>query len=917
MDDAAEWNALPADEQRSVWHETEHNFWQSFELEHDALRIAAEADYSKATLDVKVELGTLSGKRTQLDELRGRLSRELASVEEELARIAEACDDKATRLVALEQDYRKSEQERLESRERVVKTMEDFFRFKRGHGHSPELKPSREQHMVRDALAMRAAPQPPPTDERPIRHALPIKGSRPPTTPSTPIVVLPRPDMGQGQNHAADVLVDVVDADGCVIGPVRRIEPWNQWVKEIQDMPIKRAVKIRRGRKFNQDHLATIYDRSEGKGVKFVSSMIQATGEIQAQRCHSCDKNQGAFDDCIILGGPLFQKCGNCEWNRQGCHMPLVTKSNNAGTPVKGRPPKKHLELNAPPARLHPDPEGAANEGVVRTADIAKAAMDSVRAPREMDVVELAPPAHKSPGGQEPVQMPTPREPKEQSFAGSAYTAAPAFASVNAMAPFSGFTPANARSRPPSRDIPTPSGGSSPRPMASLEPLEDITRDNLVLRHNGVVYTYPEIVEGVPVAKIDPGHPYWDLGWPCIKSLVEPQLESWREKNSAALQATARGEGGSAKFQTGRQVNRGVRILEFLETGEISPYQLLSKKFTHTGKGAITSYDTLFRLCESLSELARYNLSVTPIEWLRHRLHEMMLEKGINFNVSKTIHDFYHDPKLSALRAKNGYKSIGRPSGYKTTVQSNGTPQGSSKKRKDTHSQASSPRETPSAVPSPLAARDGELSPTPGRRSLEETDSSSDTRLHKRPKHLSPAPVVAREDSARSEYSETDSWSGAPLTKEDWRLYQVKTRLFTSSTAVTQYWNWQENEQLFEHQVLKDTNPVTWGVHREPIDFTVRLDDIVEVRWNVDALQVHLVMRKHGATKAKQDSLPRGDVMAAFKRERTIRRFLEFCRDRNLRTVDVTADEMDIRWGEMQSERLPDTDEQASESLKE
>lgn len=887
MDDAAEWNALPADEQRSVWHETEHNFWHGFEQEQESLRLAAEMDYSKAALDIKVELATLAGKRTQLDDLRGRLSRELATVEEELARIADACDDKATRLVAMEQSYRKSEQKRLESRDKVVQTMDTFFRFKRGHGPVPNLKPSHEQQAVIIGPV-------PAADDRPPRHALPVKGSRPPSTPSTPTPAASRPVM-EPATHA-DALVDIVDADGNVIGPVQRIEPWNQWVKEIQDLPVKRPVKIRRGRKFNQDHLTTIYDRSEGKGVKFVSSMIQATGEIQAQRCLSCDKNQGAFDDCIILGGPLFQKCGNCEWNRQGCHMPLLSKSNNAGTPLKDRSLKKPFELDAPPA-LQPDPVSAAKAALAQTAGIARAAMDSVRISQDVEAADPSPPPHKSPVGAEPVQMPTPQEPKEQSFSSSAYTAAPVFppifAPAGAVAPPGGFTPANVRSRPPSRDILTPSAASaegSPRPMPqpSSDPLEEITAENLVLRHNGIVYTYPDIVEGVPVGKIHQGHPYWELGWPCIKSLVEPQLESWREKNAAALQATARGEGGSAKFQTGRQVNRGVRILEFLETGDISPYQLLAKRFTHTGKGAITSYDTLFRLCESLSELAKYNLSVTPVDWLRHRLHEIMMEKGPGFNVSKTIHDFYHDPKLSALRAKNGYKSIGRPSGYRT-AQGNGTPQGSSKKRKSTHSRASTPRETPPAVPSPSAALNGVLSPTPTQRSPGEPDVPFEGHPHKRPKHDSPAPTSVRGDSAAAEYSETDSWSGAPLARGDWRLYQVKTRVFTSNTEVTQYWNWKEKERLFEHQVLKDSDPVSWGVHREPIDFHVRLDDIVEVRWSVDALQAHLVMSKYGAARAKQDGLPRGDVMAAFKRERTIRRFLDFCRDRKLRTVEVSA----------------------------
>lgn len=224
MDEAAEWNALPAEEQCPVWHETEQNFWQSFEQEQESLRANAEIRYSKATLDIKVELGTLSGKRAQLDEVRGRLSRELASVEEELARNARACDDKATRLVAMEQEYRQKEQERLEARQKVVRTMENFFRFKRGHGSGPVLKPGREQGSVRDALAVDVARSAPPTNERPTRHPLPIKGSRPPSTSSAPAPVVPRPSMGL-MNRPGDVLVNAVDADGNVIGPVKGSSP--------------------------------------------------------------------------------------------------------------------------------------------------------------------------------------------------------------------------------------------------------------------------------------------------------------------------------------------------------------------------------------------------------------------------------------------------------------------------------------------------------------------------------------------------------------------------------------------------------------------------------------------------------------------------------------------------------------------
>ncbi|PNY24171.1 Uncharacterized protein TCAP_05899 [Tolypocladium capitatum] len=938
MDEAAVWSALPAEEQRSVWDDTESNFWPGFEQQQDALRAAAEHDYQNATLEVRVEMGTLTGKRTQLAETRERLSRELTMVEEELARVAEACDENATKLINMEQDYRKREQERLEKREQVIKTMEDFFRMKRGQDSDAEPERRRRHDHGTAASTIRPRRIEPLHQNTLMEEVQHTNGQTTPamttsaaaTAAAAAAVAAAAP--AAVREEPAEALVNVTDADGNIIGPVEKIEPWNLWVKEILHMPVKRQVKIRRGRKFGQEHLATIYDRSEGKGVKWLSCMIQATGEIQPRRCHSCDKNQGAFDECIILGGPTFQKCGNCEWNRQGCHLPLVSKSGNAGTPPKGRAFKKEPDQPDQPdqpgqaaaaveyaesAALKARRDEAVQEALAKAAGLVPVAIAPAPAPRETEATDSAPPAHKSPVAQEPMQMPTPQEPKEHTFVSSTPAANTGFNPASGFTPACGFTPANARSRAPSGEIPTPSVVSTensprPTPPPPSDFLEDITHENLVLRHNGTVYTYPEIVEGVPLAKIDQDHPYWELGWPSIQSLVEPQLASWREKNNAALEAIARGGVGSAKFQTGRQVNRGAKILEFLDKGDISPYQLLSKKYTHVGKGAITSYDTLFRLCESLSELGKFNLDVTPVEWLRHRLYEIMLEKGPSFNVAKTIHDFYHDPKLSALRTKNGFKSIGRPSGYKPG-QSSGTPQSSSKKRKGRHSQTGTPRDTPSAAPSPLATEEAEQSP----QTSAPSETAPDTYPSKRAKRVSPALGTAHVESQCADYSDTDSWSGAPLAKEDWRIYQVKTRLFTSSTQVTQYWNWKENGRLFEHQVLKDTNPITWGVHREPIDFNVQLDDIVEVRWNLDELQVHLVMSSWGTAVAKQDGMPRGDVLAAFKRVRSFCRFLGFCRERRLKTVEVSREEIARGWESMQSEKLPDTDDEVSVALRE
>ncbi|PHH59106.1 hypothetical protein CDD81_3801 [Ophiocordyceps australis] len=878
------WDSLPPDEHRSVWDETEHNFWKNFETEQEAQVAKAENEFQKSTSDTRFLIASMTGKRSQLVERREWLAKELSSIDREIACLNQACDEKCATLALQEREFRRGEQERLENRDKIRQKMQKFFKLKRKELHDTINTPRVNQSELvqrassdHDQVIVSSSAQPSPTLIQPRRTPLPNKDTRPlavhqlVSTPATPAPVQ--------DGLSTETIVNVTDADGNVIGPVKRIEPWNQWVREILHKPIKRSVKIRRGRKFNQDHLASIYDRSEGKGVKWLSCMIQATGDILPQRCHSCDKNQGAFDDCIVLGGPLFQKCGNCEWNRQGCHRPLMSRSSNAGTPQREQP-IKNLDEH----------EAAADEAM---------AASKAEGPSIVALDGLGPSAGRRDAGQ---------------HASSGFT------------PANGFTAANSGScRPPSQDRSTPTANSvdgSPRhtPSESGEFLGEITRENLVLQHDGSVYTYPEIVEGVPVGKIDQTHPYWELGWPCIKSVIEPQLASWRDKNMVAQEAKARGEGGSSKFQTGRQVNRGIRILEFLESGEISPYQLVAKKFMNTGKGAIISYDTLFRLCETLSELAKFNLDVTPVEWLRHRLHEIKVEKGSGFNVSRTVHDFYHDPKLSALRSKNGFKNIGRPSGPKYGG-GNGTPQGSLRKRKSINSQMDTPRGSPTALHSPFAVHgpDGYLQ----EHSLEACVALGDgTRREppvKRLRPLSP-PCTREQDEAFGQYadfSDIDSCSGAAVAWEDWRLYQVKTRLFTSSTSVTQYWNWKERERILEHQVLKETDPVSWGLYRDPIDFCVRLDDVDEVRWNVDALQVHLTMSPLEKKASKLDGRPRGDVLVAFKRERTIRRLLEFFRSKKIKLVEVSPEEMDENWGRIKSEKLPDNDDDASEELKE
>ncbi|KPM34322.1 hypothetical protein AK830_g12256 [Neonectria ditissima] len=1000
----AAWESLPAEEHDSVWHETERNFWADQDRQNELVDNEADKAFHRSITDSKVELSNLTGRRSLLAESQARLVRELAKVEEELARVSQACDEKAERLNRTEQEYRDGQQARLENRQKIRNTMRRFFKEKRGEdpdtvdpddieldGIASTTVPEEEANGTaasdRDGTALSegyTTPELETSDAEDTTMEGIMEGSEQQNGDQD---YAPRRTKTNGKAEV-DALVDIIRADGSVIGPVERIEPWNQWVEAIQDLEIRRPVKIRLGRRFNESHLSTIYERSEAKGVKWLSCMIQATGVIQSKRCQSCDKNQGAFDDCIIVGGDLFQKCGNCEWNRQGCHGASgdVIETPTAKRRYKQRRDTKDSQ-ESPTYRepqvteLQPRPEP---EPEPEQAPVPEQAPAPVSAPVPAPAPALAPPPAPPPAlppappqppsrfpllapqppskppppplnllsfqpiqpfypaqplhPPQPLQPPQPlhhvrsmhpiqpdtaqpstevhtpmkgapilngshmvREPEQMPTPHQEYRVTP------------GFTPANTRSRPPSADHPTPTAmhiGPSPQSTESFvdEPLEEITRENMALRNDGVVYTYPECVAGVPLVKIDERHPYWEPNWPNVRSIIEPQLAKWREKHQAAIDAGSKHEkGGSSKYQIGRQVNRGMKILEFLDDGDISPYQLLGKNFIQSGKGGICSYDTLFRLSETMSELAKFKLDMKPVDWMRQRLYELSLIEGPSFNLPRTIHDFYHDPKLTTLRYKHGFKNIGRPSGMRKGRLSLGSPINTPKplkKRKSMHSLTNTPRDTPSLDQSPLATQ---MTLPP--------ESPFSTHLQKRPKLLSPVPGPVHDEFQVAGHSDADSWSGVHIERMDYRLYQVKTRVYTSSTHVTQYWSWMEDDQSFEHQVLKGLNPVSWGVHKDPIDFHVNLEEIAQIVWNIEALRIHVIMRTENTVRAKTDGQLRGDIMAAFKRERTMRRFLRFCRDRNIRMLKATTEELDRRWETLQSEQLPDENGKPSKGL--
>lgn len=470
-----------------------------------------------------------------------------------------------------------------------------------------------------------------------------------------------------------------------------------------------------------------IYNFDDGRGIYWLACMIQATGIPQRNTCKACQTSESPFIGCVVAGGHLFPKCGNCEWNGvQCCGLgPLAAAVEEAS--AKAYDADSYSPPHTSVSRC---------KAVNKTPRLEPASPDTA-----ITVTSPVPPsAHSYGRGSRASSCPTSRQ----------------------------LIPMAMR--------PTNFGLSSSH---------EIVKETLVLRDNGMFYTHPKCIEGVPVEKVSRDHPYWEPGWPDPRVAVEYTLRSWKKKHQEAKKKKGRG-----KFACAREVNRGNLILKFLEQGPISPHQLLSKHFMSASKGRITSYASLFRLAETLEALPRYKTDVEPVDWLRQRLHELIQEQGNSFDLPKTIEHFYNDPKLVALRQKSGFPSIGKPPGTKTSRGGSvdGPPPGLRKRR----------RKNPPAEPV------SELS-------------TADVEGHDGKRQRVVATVL--DSLGTGEISDADSWSGAPITEYDFRVYQIKTRRFTSSERVTQYLGWVAEDGMFEHQVLKNTNPVDWGVYREQVDF--------------------------------------------------------------------------------------------------
>ncbi|KAK8004307.1 hypothetical protein PG989_004026 [Apiospora arundinis] len=502
--------------------------------------------------------------------------------------------------------------------------------------------------------------------------------------------------------------------------------------------------------------------------------------------------------------------------------------------------------------------------------------------------------------------------------------------------------PIESKPRSPSGRRSLPSGRSQATSAEAAVPPDtsEINKDTLVLKHDGQAYLEPPMYEGVPLERIDKNHPYWDPEWEPLEDIIVPQLEKWQEKLDT-LRRTPDAVRHTV-FLANRQVNRGQAVVDFMKDGDFHPYQYVGKEMMKKFYKTFINYDTMFRLVNVHEELKKFDLDITPLEWLRQRMFEVSRDQGDKFSLSKYTHDLYHDYKLKALREKHGFGNIGRPSGYKVGEKNPDKIKNGKIKRESSvgdlrrkgrrisqvdmggdtammehyHTMHQHPQQRQEYL-EPVTPRQSKRLRLEGDAMGVDAHAYAQAQAQAQAQALAIAqaqhaqqiqehaaasiPVKAEpepevDDLDYDGYTSTDSFSAGRIMHLDFRIYQIKTSELTTSTDITQYWTWSQEKSMFEHQVLRDVHPkVTWGYYQQHITFDLKLDEINQVFYAKDCLKVIVV--------TKTD---RGNILVSFKRDRTLKRFLSFSRRKGVQLVKSSGDRIEEAWNKMESKVMAD-----------
>lgn len=576
------------------WDRIEEQYWK------DARKAAELEDHSMGE-KYRDKTAPIRARYTPLLEQRARLK-------EELDRIKQMCDEVEDELTQIDMHFFEAkdiiEKRRLNQNTSAQEFFSHYKELARRHaaGMGKAGDERRLQAAATDiangSMATTPASDNSAMDEPVGNGGAAIHSSGPASLLSSPL--------SQPPEDLTDLTgAEVFTADGKFIDRVKKSKLDNRHIRNILQIPLKRRVVVRSGRKFTKETMNSIYEPSDARGAKWLSCMIQARGEEQEIACKSCQGRNGTWAGCVIVGGEDFPRCANCEWNRQGCVGSSYHQERIQDPDLQQAPQSPYAAEGSAQASR----EGSSAHGFTPVNGTA---------PRQSTPAS-APPKRTT--------LPTMKGGRK---------------SLPSMAPAVG-----------TYDDSVMEGND----IEQADPGPEIIKGSLHLEHDGAVYTAPEIMRGVPIERISPSHPYWDEKWEEVEPSIKAKLAEWEAKLAECLATQPK-----KRFLAQRQVNRGRTILEFLEKGPIHPYQLVGKKFISK---ALISYDTVFRLAQVIEELPKFGVDIPPVDWVRERLYELHIEEGERFTLSRTVHDLYRDPKLQFLRNRAGFGNIGRPCGVK------------------------------------------------------------------------------------------------------------------------------------------------------------------------------------------------------------------------------------------------------------
>ncbi|EWZ78769.1 hypothetical protein FOWG_17018 [Fusarium oxysporum f. sp. lycopersici MN25] len=679
----------PVGEQGPVNFERERNFWPQIRSQKNAENEKAEREFRQSYIEARSDEKNAIAQRNQLIDRKSVLTKEIEQVEARLEYSDLDCKEKTDRVERIEQNYRTSRIHREGHLEDIWTTMRRFFRKKRGEDPDApdDFGPESEGIVLPKVFPELSSPF-----DGPIPRIEHINGVSP---------VVDRSDEADDEGpmevvehhntEVAETLVNVTDAHGNAIGVVEQVEPRNRRVEGIQELEIRRPVEIRRGHTIlptaeAQPRYEPIGQTQPGRVVQQIhvparplpSSTI-ALREIvperqderrpiepQSERIaeHQAewntvrqperypepqperlpDRSNESFQDAIVTTTPerpielppvQIAECG-----RDTSHEPIYGSPHES----PGRPTTARRSDHAPERTIEPveSPLPTPNYPPSRPLKTPRSVLPSgaSRYPLHNNVH----PSTQDNGynhGFDPVH--TPRGP-ERLYTTEEHR-------IN-----SGFTPVNVRIQPPSSEQGRQTPPSSQIELSSQQPemplglpVEEIHCENMILENDGVVYTSPEWMVGVPLIKIDKKHEYWERSWcdpeayiqeKIAKEIAKPE-QPFRDPQTQILIPEER-----------RNLKQYQEVLHLLKECPISPYQLLRKEYIIDG-GNISTYQPLYGLTKTFSELESFELDISPVDWIRRRLRELIKEQPQKFKLSKALAALRGDLELKKLRSNH------------------------------------------------------------------------------------------------------------------------------------------------------------------------------------------------------------------------------------------------------------------------